>query len=190
MNNNKLPEPNFLESVKSFVVAEYKRFLTYLFIFGLLFLLYNLIRRQSIYFIKEVVTYKNLIINSIPKILGYYTIKPDKTLQMTISLKKLNLIYEGYSIKFDLSKYTKIEDIKNGKISVEDSPLRHAPHTSSDVLRDQWDRKYSRSVGGLPIELTAEMGAKGKYWPTVGRIDGVHGDRNLICACPPVESYA
>ena len=84
----------------------------------------------------------------------------------------------------------KMTDIKNGKISVEDSPLRHAPHTNSDVLRDQWDRKYSRSVGGLPIELTAEMGAKGKYWPTVGRIDGVHGDRNLICACPPVESYA
>ena len=83
-----------------------------------------------------------------------------------------------------------IEDIKSGKLTIEESPLRNAPHTSSDVLRDDWNRKYSRSEAALPMELTAEMGAKGKYWPTVGRIDGVHGDRNLICACPPVDSYA
>ena len=83
-----------------------------------------------------------------------------------------------------------IEDIKSGKLNIEESPLRNAPHTSSDVLRDDWNRKYSRSEAALPMELTAEMGAKGKYWPTVGRIDGVHGDRNLICACPPVDSYA
>jgi len=57
-------------------------------------------------------------------------------------------------------------------------------------LSDNWDKKYSRAVGGLPVEIGTQMGARGKYWPTVGRIDGVHGDRNLICACPPVDSYA
>jgi len=56
--------------------------------------------------------FKSLIINSIPKINFYYTVKNDKSLQMTISLKKLQLIYEGYNIKFDFNKYTKIADIK------------------------------------------------------------------------------
>ena len=83
-----------------------------------------------------------------------------------------------------------IEDIKLGSYKIEESPLRNAPHTASDVLSENWDRKYSRAVGGLPVEIGAQMGAKGKYWPTVGRIDGVHGDRNLICSCAPVESYA
>ncbi|MEN9736510.1 MAG: hypothetical protein RL129_1221, partial [Actinomycetota bacterium] len=83
-----------------------------------------------------------------------------------------------------------IADIAAGKFAVEDSPLRGAPHTSSAVLSDNWDKKYSRQVAAQPTELTSEMGAKGKYWPTVGRIDGVHGDRNLVCACPPVDSYA
>jgi glycine dehydrogenase len=83
-----------------------------------------------------------------------------------------------------------IADIATGKYSVEESPLRGAPHISSEVLSDNWDKKYSRQVGALPTETTFEMGAKGKYWPTVGRIDGVYGDRNLVCACPPIESYA
>lgn len=56
--------------------------------------------------------FKNLIINSIPKIYFYYTIKVDKSIQMTISLKKLQLIHEGYNVKFDFSKYTKMADIK------------------------------------------------------------------------------
>ena len=85
---------------------------------------------------------------------------------------------------------SEIEDIKLGSYKIEESPLRNAPHTASDVLSENWDRKYSRAVGGLPVEIGAQMGAKGKYWPTVGRIDGVHGDRNLICSCAPVESYA
>lgn len=83
-----------------------------------------------------------------------------------------------------------IADIASGLYAVEDSPLRGAPHISSQVLSDDWDKKYSRQVAALPTETTFEMGAKGKYWPTVGRIDGVYGDRNLVCACPPIESYA
>jgi glycine dehydrogenase len=83
-----------------------------------------------------------------------------------------------------------IADVAAGKYSIEESPLRGAPHISSEVLSDNWDKKYSRQVAALPTETTLEMGAKGKYWPTVGRIDGVYGDRNLVCACPPIESYA
>jgi glycine dehydrogenase len=83
-----------------------------------------------------------------------------------------------------------IADVAAGKYAIEESPLRGAPHISSEVLSDNWDKKYSRQVAALPTETTFEMGAKGKYWPTVGRIDGVYGDRNLVCACPPIESYA
>ena len=83
-----------------------------------------------------------------------------------------------------------IADISAGKYSIEESPLRGAPHISSEVLSDNWDKKYSRQVAALPSETTFEMGAKNKYWPAVGRIDGVYGDRNLVCACPPIESYA
>ena len=83
-----------------------------------------------------------------------------------------------------------IADVAAGKYSIEESPLRGAPHISSQVLSDNWNKKYSRQVAALPAESTFEMGAKGKYWPTVGRIDGVYGDRNLVCACLPIEAYA
>ncbi len=83
-----------------------------------------------------------------------------------------------------------IADLAAGKYSIEESPLRGAPHISSQVLSDNWNKKYSRQVAALPAESTFEMGAKGKYWPTVGRIDGVYGDRNLVCACLPIEAYA
>jgi len=83
-----------------------------------------------------------------------------------------------------------IADVENGQHTIEESPLRGAPHISSEVLSENWDKKYSRQVAALPTEATFEMGAKNKYWPTVGRIDGVYGDRNLVCACPPIESYA
>ncbi len=84
--------------------------------------------------------------------------------------------------------------IVRGEIAIEDSPLRHAPHTTA-VMVGEWDRKYSRQVAAFPDQLSdrgGEMvfGARGKYWPSVGRIDGAYGDRNLVCACPPIESYA
>ncbi len=88
-----------------------------------------------------------------------------------------------------------IADIENGTMTVEESPLRHAPHTDTDVLRSDWDRKYSRSVGGHPHSQNldddrSEIGYSGKYWPPVGRIDGVHGDRNLICTCAAITEVA
>jgi glycine dehydrogenase len=78
-----------------------------------------------------------------------------------------------------------IRAVENGEISAEDSPMRHAPHTVEDLVAD-WTRKYPREQGCFPPGAFRVD----KYWPPVGRVDNVHGDRNLICICPPVESYA
>ena len=94
-----------------------------------------------------------------------------------------------------ISIHGEIMDVQNGVISHEDSPLAHAPHTSGDVVSSQWDRKYPREVAAFPEMLDGFIpgeiiGMRGKYWPTTGRIDGAFGDRNLICACPPIEAFA
>ena len=78
-----------------------------------------------------------------------------------------------------------IKAVEDGEIAAEDSPLRHAPHTVEDLVAD-WTRKYPREQGCFPPGAFRVD----KYWPPVGRVDNVHGDRNLICTCPPVESYA
>ncbi|GGO31725.1 glycine dehydrogenase (decarboxylating) [Gemmobacter aquaticus] len=78
-----------------------------------------------------------------------------------------------------------IKAVEAGEISAEDSPLRHAPHTVEDLVAD-WTRKYPREQGCFPPGAFRVD----KYWPPVGRVDNVYGDRNLICTCPPVESYA
>ena len=83
-----------------------------------------------------------------------------------------------------------ISDIEKGELSIEESPLRFAPHTSADLLRTDWDRKYSREVGAFPSGNSSGLGAVGKYWPSVGRIDGVYGDRNLVCSCLPIAELA
>ena len=83
-----------------------------------------------------------------------------------------------------------IADIEKGELTIEESPLRHAPHTSSDLVVNEWNRKYSRETGGFPAGINPDLGARGKYWPTVGRIDGVYGDRNLVCSCVPISELA
>ena len=88
-----------------------------------------------------------------------------------------------------------IQEIIDGTIPVEESALRHAPHTIGAIANSQWERSYSRERGAFPATLTGLIpgeliGAKGKYWPTTGRIDGAYGDRNLVCSCPPIEAFA
>ena len=79
-----------------------------------------------------------------------------------------------------------ITRVQSGEWDVDDNPLRHAPHTAEDIATDAWDRPYGREIAGYPLP-----GMEGsKYWPPVGRIDSVHGDRNLVCSCPPVEAFA
>ncbi len=77
-----------------------------------------------------------------------------------------------------------IQSVQDGDISAEDSPLRHAPHTVNDLVAE-WDRKYSREAACFPPGAFRVD----KYWPPVGRVDNVHGDRNLICTCPPLSDY-
>jgi glycine dehydrogenase len=88
-----------------------------------------------------------------------------------------------------------IQEILDGTIAVEDSALRHAPHTVESVISTNWDRMYSREAGALPEKrdglIAGEIiGLKGKYWPSVGRIDGAYGDRNLVCSCIPISEYS
>ena len=78
-----------------------------------------------------------------------------------------------------------IRAVERGDISAEDSPLRHAPHTVNDLVAD-WDRKYTREAACFPPGAFRID----KYWPPIGRVDNVYGDRNLVCTCPPLESYA
>ncbi|WP_096785066.1 aminomethyl-transferring glycine dehydrogenase [Rhodobacter sp. CZR27] len=78
-----------------------------------------------------------------------------------------------------------IAAIEKGEIAAAHSPLRHAPHTVEDLVAD-WDRKYPREQGCFPPGAFRVD----KYWPPVGRVDNAFGDRNLVCICPPVESYS
>jgi glycine dehydrogenase len=78
-----------------------------------------------------------------------------------------------------------IRRVEAGDWPADDSPLRHAPHPAADVVTDTWDRPYPRDLAAFPLdELRAD-----KYWPPVSRIDNAYGDRNVVCACPPIEAY-
>lgn len=79
-----------------------------------------------------------------------------------------------------------IDRVAAGEWTADDNPLRHAPHTAASVVVDDWTHPYSRELAAFP--LPSLRGAK--YWAPVRRIDGAKGDRNLVCACPPLESYA
>jgi glycine dehydrogenase len=83
-----------------------------------------------------------------------------------------------------------IADIASGKIKIEESALRHAPHTMSDLLQSDWNRPYSREVAAFPMGVEVGLTRAGKYWPTTGRIDGAYGDRNLVCSCEPISALA
>ena len=78
-----------------------------------------------------------------------------------------------------------IDAVESGRLDVSESPLRHAPHTAASVLTQEWDRPYSREEGAFPADSCRDH----KFWPPVGRVDDAFGDRNLVCACPPLAAY-
>jgi glycine dehydrogenase len=78
-----------------------------------------------------------------------------------------------------------IREIENGEVDKVRNVLKHAPHTARVVLTDTWQRPYSREKAAFPLPNLKFN----KFWPSVSRIDSAYGDRNLICACEPVESY-
>ena len=80
----------------------------------------------------------------------------------------------------------KIESgVKNGGWPQDDNPLKAAPHTAGALLKSDWPHAYSREEAAFPVASLR----RNKYWPPVGRVDNVYGDRNLFCACPPLSSY-
>ena len=85
-----------------------------------------------------------------------------------------------------ISIYGEIRAIETGEADREDNVLKRSPHTAQDLLSDNWDRSYSRESAAYPAPWTREH----KFWPAVGRIDNVYGDRNLFCSCVPVKEMA
>jgi glycine dehydrogenase len=79
-----------------------------------------------------------------------------------------------------------IREIEIGVADRRDNLLKNAPHTADVVIADDWDRAYSRERAAFPAPWTRDH----KFWPAVGLIDNAAGDRNLVCACPPIEEYA
>ncbi len=84
-----------------------------------------------------------------------------------------------------ISIHAEIEQIELGLSDADDNVLKNAPHTTEMVTADEWSHGYSRVQAAFPAPWTREH----KFWPSVGRVDNAYGDRNLVCACPPLEEY-
>ncbi|MCD9033833.1 aminomethyl-transferring glycine dehydrogenase [Luteimonas sp. Y-2-2-4F] len=78
-----------------------------------------------------------------------------------------------------------IRAIEDGRLDREDNPLKHAPHTAAVVVASEWTRAYPRELAAFPLPSLKRQ----KYWPPVGRVDNVHGDKNVMCACIPIEAF-
>ncbi len=79
-----------------------------------------------------------------------------------------------------------MQAVVNGESDKANNPLKHAPHTAKAVCGDAWDHPYSREAAAFPAPWTRAS----KFWPAVGRVDNVYGDRNLVCSCAGMEAYA
>ncbi len=84
-----------------------------------------------------------------------------------------------------ISIKNEMDEIIAGKADKEDNVIKNAPHTAKSVISDDWKHSYSREKAVYPLKWVREA----KFWPSVARVDNAHGDRNLICACPPIEAY-
>ncbi|WP_374337167.1 aminomethyl-transferring glycine dehydrogenase [Leeia sp.] len=78
-----------------------------------------------------------------------------------------------------------IRAVEEGRLSLQDNPLVHAPHTAQTVLANEWNHAYPREQAAYPVAGLRQR----KYWPPVGRVDNVYGDRNLFCSCIPMDAY-
>ncbi|MFP5519840.1 MAG: aminomethyl-transferring glycine dehydrogenase [Bdellovibrionia bacterium] len=78
-----------------------------------------------------------------------------------------------------------IADVESGKMDKENNALRNSPHTAQKLAAPEWNHPYSRDEAVYPLSWLREN----KFWPTVGRVDNVYGDRNLVCACPSIDTY-
>jgi glycine dehydrogenase len=81
--------------------------------------------------------------------------------------------------------HAEIQDVIAGKLDRADNPLKHAPHTAAQVSSSDWTHGYARELAAFPLASLKQV----KYWPPVARVDNVHGDKNVMCACIPVDAY-
>ena len=81
--------------------------------------------------------------------------------------------------------HAEIEQIRRGVYPADDNPLRNAPHTADMIGADDWTHPYPRSLAAYPVSSLLDD----KYWAPVGRVDNAHGDRHLVCSCPPLSAY-
>ena len=84
-----------------------------------------------------------------------------------------------------ISIHAEIKEVAKGSMDRANNMLKNAPHTARQIASENWERPYTREQAAFPAPWTREH----KFWPAVGRIDNVHGDRNLFCSCPPVEEF-
>jgi glycine cleavage system P protein (glycine dehydrogenase) len=84
-----------------------------------------------------------------------------------------------------ISIHAEIKEVAKGNMDRANNMLKNAPHTARQIASENWERPYTREQAAFPAPWTREH----KFWPAVGRIDNVHGDRNLFCSCPPVEAF-
>jgi glycine dehydrogenase len=84
-----------------------------------------------------------------------------------------------------ISIHGEMQAVANGESDKVNNPLKHAPHTAKVIASDDWDRPYSRELAAFPTEWTRAS----KFWPAVGRVDNVYGDRNLVCSCVGMEAF-
>jgi glycine dehydrogenase len=85
-----------------------------------------------------------------------------------------------------ISIHGEMQAVANGEADKTNNPLKHAPHTAMVVCGEDWDRPYSRELAAFPSPATRAS----KFWPAVGRVDNVYGDRNLVCSCVGMEAYS
>ena len=85
-----------------------------------------------------------------------------------------------------LGIYEEYKQIKDGDVPLDNSLLSNAPHTMQFLMNDELDIPYSRQSASQPVK---ELDYSVKYWPPVGRIDNVYGDKNLVCSCPSMSEY-
>ncbi len=85
-----------------------------------------------------------------------------------------------------ISIHREISAVISGELDAHDNPLKHAPHPCETVCGNEWPHAYTREQAAFPLPYLRQH----KFWPSVGRIDNVHGDRNLVCTCDSVEAYA
>jgi glycine dehydrogenase len=82
-----------------------------------------------------------------------------------------------------------IRRVERGEWPQDDNPLKNAPHTAESLLVGDWKHPYPRELGAAMADPKTGSGRQLKYWPPVGRVDNVYGDRNLFCSCVPLSAY-